>query len=64
VTGPTDTRPHVPETLDEALSPGWLTAALGTRFPGVEVIEVIPGPVVSRLSTNARFRKVCQRTSV
>ena len=49
-------RPKVPELLDEALSPEWLTAALGTRFPGIEVVEVAPGPVVSRLSTNARFR--------
>jgi hypothetical protein len=48
-------RPPVPESLDEALSPSWLTAALGTSFPGVEVREVTPGPVVSRLSTNARF---------
>ena len=52
---PEASRPPVPETLDEALSPGWLTAALGTRFPGVEVRDVTPGPVVSRLSTNARF---------
>jgi thiamine kinase-like enzyme len=52
-------RPPVPETLDEVLSPRWLTAALGTRFPGIVVSEVTPGPVVSRMSTNARFRIRC-----
>lgn len=45
----------VPNKLDEALSPGWLTGALGMRFPGIEVRHVIPGPVVDRISTNARF---------
>src|SRR4051812_7179337 len=30
----------VPNTLDEALDPAWLTAALGQRFPGVEVTAV------------------------
>ncbi len=48
-------RPTIPETLAEALTPSWLSAALGSRFPGIEVHEVTPGPVVSRLSTNARF---------
>ena len=47
---------HVPEALAEALSPAWLTEALGTRYPGIEVVAVTPGPVVSRISTNARFR--------
>jgi len=51
--------PHVPDTLEEALSREWLNAALGTRFPGVDVSRVEPGPVVSRLSTNARFRIEC-----
>jgi hypothetical protein len=37
------------------LSPAWLTTALGTRFTGIEVREVSSGPVVSRISTNARF---------
>jgi len=49
----------VPETLDEALSPEWLTYALGTRFPGLRVTAVTPGPVISRVSTNARFRIEC-----
>ncbi|MFD0852573.1 hypothetical protein ACFQ07_10080, partial [Actinomadura adrarensis] len=30
--------------------------ALGARFPGVRITRVTPGPVVSRVSTNARFR--------
>ncbi|MGY1743252.1 MULTISPECIES: phosphotransferase [unclassified Blastococcus] len=50
-----DSRP-IPQTLAEALTPGWLTSALRTRFPDVEVHEVTPGPVVSRVSCNARFR--------
>ncbi len=37
------------------LDPSWLTKALGQRFPGVTVDSVVPGPVVSRVSTNARF---------
>ncbi len=52
-------RPHVPETLEEALSPAWLTAALSTRHPGIEIRNVTPGPVVSRVSTNARFHIDC-----
>ena len=48
-----------PATLDEVLSPEWLTAALSERFPGIEVTRVTPGPVVSRLSTNARFTIEC-----
>src|SRR6202046_3937608 len=51
--------PTVPATLDEVLSPEWLTAALSERFPGIEVTRVTPGPVVSRLSTNARFTIEC-----
>ncbi|WP_029429832.1 phosphotransferase [Blastococcus sp. URHD0036] len=46
----------IPETLAEVLTPGWLTSALRTRFPDVEVHDVTPGPVVSRVSCNARFR--------
>jgi hypothetical protein len=49
-------RPAAPETLEEGLSPEWLTAALSLRYPGIEVVDVEPGPVVSRVSTNARFR--------
>jgi hypothetical protein len=48
--------PGVPASVEEVLSPQWLTAALGTRFPGVEVSQVVPGPVISRMSTNVRFR--------
>jgi hypothetical protein len=42
------------------MSPDWLTSALGTRFPGVRVTGVTPGPVVSRVATNARFRVECE----
>jgi Phosphotransferase enzyme family len=48
--------PAAPETLEEGLSPEWLTAALSVRYPGLKVVGVEPGPVVSRVSTNARFR--------
>lgn len=51
--------PPVPETLDEVLSPAWLTSALDMRFPGIEVTTVTPGPVISRVSTNARFTIEC-----
>ncbi|HZP30933.1 MAG TPA: phosphotransferase [Acidimicrobiia bacterium] len=51
--------PEVPDSLDVLLDPAWLTAALGLRFPGIEVVSVTRGPVVERLSTNARFRIEC-----
>lgn len=47
--------PTIAPTLEETLSPDWLTAALGTRYPGVRVVDVTVGEVVSRMSTNARF---------
>ncbi|KPM52269.1 aminoglycoside phosphotransferase [Frankia sp. CcI49] len=50
---------RVPERLDEVLSPEWLTAALGRRFPGIEVTAVTRGPTVSRISTNVRFAITC-----
>jgi hypothetical protein len=50
----------VPDTLEEMLSPAWLTAALEPRFPGIVVTAVEPGPVVSRITTNARFRIECR----
>jgi hypothetical protein len=50
---------HVPGTLEEALSPEWLTGALASRFPGIRVTSVTPGPVISRVSTNARFTIEC-----
>jgi hypothetical protein len=53
--------PAVPDTLEELLSPEWLTAALETRFPGIRVVAVTPGPVISRVATNARFRIECAR---
>ena len=49
----------VPDSLSVALSPHWLTEALRQRFPGVEVVKVTPGPVVDRISTNARFTIDC-----
>ncbi|MFC7886310.1 AMP-binding protein [Streptomyces sp. NPDC057376] len=52
-------RVPVPNTLEELMSPAWLSSALGDRFPGVRVGKVTPGPVVSRVSTNARFRIEC-----
>jgi len=50
---------RVPDTLEELLSPQWLTSALDPRFPGIRVTAVTPGPVISRVSTNARFRIEC-----
>jgi len=55
----TETVAPVPDSLDEALSAPWLTSALGTTFPGIRITAVEPGPVVSRVSTNARFRIEC-----
>ncbi len=49
----------VPDSLEQALSPRWLTAALQPRFPGIDVCAVVPGPVVDRISTNARFTIEC-----
>ncbi len=51
--------PAEPNTLAEVLEPSWLSAALGRRFPGLDVVSVTLGPVVSRDSTNARFRIEC-----
>jgi hypothetical protein len=49
----------VPDTREQLLSPEWLSAALGLRWPGIEVTKVTPGPVVERVSTNARFTIEC-----
>ena len=49
----------VPDSLEQALSPQWLTAALQPRFPGIDIRAVVPGPVVDRISTNARFTIEC-----
>jgi hypothetical protein len=51
---------QVPDTLQEAMSPDWLNAALGQRFPGIRVTSATRGPIVSRVSTNARFRIACE----
>lgn len=53
-------RPPVPRTLTDLLSPTWLTEALAPRFPGIKVTDVAPGPVVSRMATNASFRIECE----
>jgi len=45
-----------PLDLDHVLHPAWLTAALSQRYPGVHITSVDRGPVISRVSTNARFR--------
>ncbi len=52
---PAGGRVRVPDTLEEVLSPAWLSQALGQRLPGVKVTAATLGPVVSRVSTNARF---------
>ena len=49
----------VPDSLAEALSAEWLSSALGSAYPGIRITAVEPGPVVSRVSTNARFRIEC-----
>ena len=49
----------VTDDLEELMSPAWLTAALGLRFPGIRVTTVTPGPVVERVCTNARFSIEC-----
>ena len=46
----------VPATLAELLTPEWLEGALSTRFPGLHITRVTPGPIVERVSTNARFK--------
>ncbi|HXY92117.1 MAG TPA: phosphotransferase [Acidimicrobiia bacterium] len=55
MTAPPVGSPPVPTTVDELLDPAWLTAALGTRFPGVAITKVVPGPITERVSTNVRF---------
>ena len=50
----------VPDTLEEVLDPAWLSGALGQRFPGLTVTSVDRGPLVSRVSANARFRIGCR----
>jgi hypothetical protein len=52
--------PRIPDTLAEAMSPEWLSAALGQQFSGIRVVSASLGPIVSRVSTNARFRITCE----
>jgi ecdysteroid kinase len=52
--------PEVPDRLEALLDPDWLTDALGMRFPGIKVTAMYEGPVVSRMSTNARFGIECK----
>lgn len=54
--GQDESRAPVPSTLVHLLSPGWLNSALGVRYPGLRITQVTPGPVISRMSTNARFQ--------
>jgi hypothetical protein len=56
--------PPVPDTLKDVLDPAWLSQALGQRYPGVVVVSVQPGPMVTRVSTNARFRIACRELPV
>jgi hypothetical protein len=55
----TVSRAPIPHSLEQALSPQWLTTALQPRFPGIEIRAVVPGPIVDRISTNARFTIEC-----
>jgi phosphotransferase family enzyme len=47
--------PAIPESVEQVLTPEWMTAALSTRYPDIEVTAVIPGDSFARLSTNAMF---------
>jgi Ecdysteroid kinase-like family len=49
----------LPTELDHALSPEWLSVALGQRFPGIEVTGVTVGEIDCRVSTNALFTIEC-----
>jgi hypothetical protein len=51
--------PPVPEKLDQFLSLDWLSAALGIRFPGIEVTDVKHGEIDQRVSTNIPFHIEC-----
>jgi phosphotransferase family enzyme len=47
--------PFLPESREEALDPGWLTAALALGYPGLAIRSVTVLGEVSRVSTNIRF---------
>jgi len=49
----------LPTTLEHALSPEWLTVALGQQHPGIEVTGVTIGEIDCRVSTNALFTIEC-----
>lgn len=49
----------VPDSLDEVLSPEWMTAALSQKFPGIEVTKVTAGELIQRVATNQRFTIEC-----
>jgi hypothetical protein len=53
------TPPIVPATRQELFDLRWMSDALGLRFPGIEVTDIVIGPEISRLSTNARFTIEC-----
>ena len=50
---------RIPDSLQEVLTPEWLSAALEHRFPGIRIRSVVPGHVTARVSVNARFRIEC-----
>jgi hypothetical protein len=49
----------VPDSLDEVLSPEWMTGALSQKFPGIEVTKVTQGELIQRVATNQRFVIEC-----
>ncbi|ONH25672.1 phosphotransferase [Pseudofrankia asymbiotica] len=51
--------PRFPDTLDEALSPVWLTEILSKQYPGIRVHGSSRGPIVARVATNLRFDVDC-----
>ncbi len=53
--------PDLPESREEALDPGWLTAALAPGHPGVAIRSVTVLGEVSRVSTNIRFSVELER---
>ncbi len=48
-----------PTSLDAVLSPPWLSRALGTSFPGVEVTHSEPVEVLRTVATKVRFTIDC-----
>jgi hypothetical protein len=49
----------LPQTLETAMDPRWLSAALGERYPGIEVTRATVGEIDCRISTNAQFVIEC-----